>query len=75
MPNMLTIGLSSWAIDLEGAGAVYPFQGAEWLFVLLGVIFWIGFHVLQIRQEQKEVGHEVEADAGNELTREAIGKY
>ena len=75
MPSILTIGLSSWAVDLEGAGAVYPFQGAEWFFVLLGVIFWIGFHVLQIRQEQQEVEHDVEADPRGELTREAIGKY
>jgi hypothetical protein len=75
MPNMLTIGLSNWAIDLEGAGAVYPFQGAEWLFVLLGVIFWIGFHVLQIRQERQEVEHEMEADAGGDLARKAIDRY
>lgn len=75
MPSILTIGISSWAIDLDGAGAVYPFQGAEWFFVLLGVIFWIAFHVEQIRQERRELAHDMKADAGGDLTRDAIAKY
>ena len=75
MPGFLTIGLSSWAIDLEGKGAVYPFQGAEWLFVLLGVVFWIGFHVLQIRQERKEWDHHMTATTEVDLTRAAIDRY
>ena len=75
MPSFLTIGLSSWAGDLEGAGAVYPFQGAEWFFVLLGIIFWIGFHVLQIRQERREWVHHTAAQIEVDHTREAIVKY
>ena len=75
MPSILTIGLSSWAIELEGAGAVYPFQGAEWFFVLLGVIFWIAFHVVQIRQEQQEWIDDMKADTGGELTKDAIVRY
>ena len=75
MPSILTIGLSSWAGDLEGVGAVYPFQGTEWLLVLIGIIYWIGFHVLQIRQERKDWEHHMTADAEGEHTREAIAKY
>jgi hypothetical protein len=75
MTSLMTIGLSSWAGDLDGVGAVYPFQGAEWLFVLLGVIFWIAFHVLQIRQERQEWVHDMEADASGEITKEAIDRY
>ncbi len=48
---MTTNGLTSWAVDLKDVGAIYPFQGAEWLFVILGVAFWIAWHVLQTRQE------------------------
>ena len=75
MPSLLTIGLSNWAIDLNGAGAVYPFQGAEWLFVLLGVVFWIAFHVLQIRQERKEWEHHMSAAIETDLTKGAIDRY
>lgn len=75
MPSILTIGLSSWAIDLEGAGAVYPFQGLEWFFVLVGVVFWIAFHVLQIRQERQEWEHHIAPAVEAEHTREAIQEY
>ena len=75
MPSLATIGLSSWGIDLQNAGAVYPFQGAEWLFVLLGVVFWIGFHVLQIRQERREWDHHMTATTEVDLTRAAIERY
>ena len=36
---MTTNGLTSWAVDLKDIGAIYPFQGLEWLFVILGVVF------------------------------------
>ncbi len=51
---MSTIGYESWAVDLANVTAIYPFQGAEKFMVLLGVIFWIGFHVLQARMETKQ---------------------
>lgn len=72
---MSTNGMTSWAVDLANVEAVYPFQGAEWFFVLLGLIFWVGFHVLQILNEQREMTHEVEADPKGDLTREAIDRY
>ena len=75
MPSILTIGLSSWAVDLEGIGAVYPFQGTEGLLVLLGIVYWIGFHVLQIRQERKEWIHHMAAEIEVEHARQAIERY
>ena len=48
---MSTNGMTSWAVDLKDVGAIYPFQGTEVLLVILGVAFWIGFHVLQSRVE------------------------
>lgn len=72
---MSTNGITSWAVDLEGIGAVYPFQGWEVLMVILGLIFWIGFHVLQIRNEQREFTHELKADPDGHLGKEAISNY
>ncbi|MBY6057432.1 hypothetical protein KUV26_18015 [Leisingera daeponensis] len=48
---MSTIGYDSWAVDLAEVGAVYPFQGSEGLMVVLGVIFWIGWHRIQFVRE------------------------
>lgn len=51
---MSTIGLSSWAVDLKDIAAVYPFQGSEVALVIAAYVFWIGWHLLQIRQESRE---------------------
>jgi hypothetical protein len=48
---MSTIGYDSWAVDLAEVGAVYPFQGTEWLMVIVGVVFWIGWHRIQFVRE------------------------
>ena len=72
---MSTNGLTSWAVDLNDIGAVYPFQGWEVLMLILGLVFWVGFHVLQIRNEQREFREEMEADPEGVLTRESIAKY
>lgn len=48
---MSTIGYDSWAVDLAEVGPVYPFQGAETLMVIIGVVFWLGWHVIQVRRE------------------------
>jgi hypothetical protein len=52
---MSTIGYESWAVDLAEVGAIYPFQGWEVVMVILGVIFWIGWHVIQFRQESRHL--------------------
>jgi len=40
----------------EVVGAVYPGAGStETLLVILGVVFWLGFHVLQDMSESEEL--------------------
>ena len=50
---MSTTGISSWAVDLGEVGAIYPFQGTEFLLFLAGVAFWIIWHIVQLRQEDQ----------------------
>ncbi len=50
--------LSSWAVDLGETGAVYPWQGMEKLMVLVGVVLWLGWHVWQIKSENKILADE-----------------
>ncbi len=52
---MSTIGYESWAADLAEVGAVYPFQGGEVLMALIGAALWIGWHVVQIKRENREM--------------------
>ena len=64
---MSTTGIESWAVDLKDVGALYPFQGAEGLFVIVGVALWIGWHALQIRAERREY-EEIVRDHGDDAT-------
>ncbi len=70
-----TNGMTSWAVDLGEVGAIYPFQGYEGWMVALGVVFWIGWHVMQFRVEAEEVSDEMEADPTGEQAKEMIERY
>jgi hypothetical protein len=72
---MTTNGMTSWAVDLKDVGAIYPFQGSEYLLVLLGLVFWIGWHILQTRQETELIESEMRADPRGDKTRAAIDRY
>lgn len=50
---MSTGNIANWDGNLMELGPLYPFVGWEGLMVVLAVIFWIGWHVLQIRAENK----------------------
>lgn len=71
---MSTNGMTSWAVDLKDVAAIYPFQGSEVLFVIIGIVFWVGFHILQLRNEAREIQHEMEVKDGD-ATRRAIDRY
>ncbi len=71
---MSTNGMTSWAVDLKDVGAIYPFQGTETLLVALGVAFWIGWHIWQIRHENAELAAEKARASGDRL-RKAIDRY
>ena len=73
---MSTNGLTSWAVDLKDIGALDPFQGWEVLLVVLGFACWIGWHIVQTRQESEEIARlHLAADRSGDETRAAIGRY
>jgi hypothetical protein len=72
---MSTNGLTSWAVDLKDVGAIYPFQGTEVILVIVGLAFWIGWHIVQTRQENAEIAADMAADRSGDETRAAIDRY
>ncbi len=50
---MSTTPVDSWAVDLNTIGPVYPFAGIEAILVIAAVIFWVGWHVIQLKSESK----------------------
>ena len=72
---MSTNGMTSWAVDLADVAAVYPFQGMEFPMYIAALVFWLWFHVSQLRQEATEIQHEVDADASGKEAKGAISRY
>ena len=58
---MSTGNFANWDGNLVDIGPIYPFVGWEGLMVVLAVIFWVWWHIMQIRQENKQVEDETAA--------------
>jgi uncharacterized membrane protein len=53
---MSTTPIETWAgADLSQIGPIYPMVGTEFILVVIGVVFWLAFHVLQAGIERKEL--------------------
>ena len=50
---MATTMVDSWAVDLATIGPIYPWVGSEVILWVLGMAFWIGWHVWQARFERR----------------------
>ena len=52
---MSTTGIETWAgQDLSQLGPIYPMVGTEFILVIIGVLFWLSFHIMQAKIEKKE---------------------
>lgn len=70
---MSTTIVESWSgADLSQLGPIYPFVGSEVLLVLIGVAFWIGFHVLQAGIEKRELEEDAAAARSPERLRNIL---
>lgn len=59
---MSTTIVETWSgTDLTQLGPIYPFVGMEDLLVIVGVCFWLGFHVIQSGIESREMQEDEEA--------------
>ena len=45
------------------------------LLVIVGLAFWIGWHIIQTRQESAEIAADMAADRSGDETRAAIDRY
>lgn len=52
---MSTANFENWDGNVLDLGPIYPFVGWEGLMVVLCLVFWIGWHVVQIKTENKRL--------------------
>lgn len=52
---MSTTQVETWVgADLSQIGPIYPMVGSEFILFIIGLVFWISFHVIQLKIEKKE---------------------
>lgn len=65
---MSTGNFANWDGDFLQIGPIYPFVGSEGLMVIIAVIFWVVWHILQIRAENRQLDDEArQLKQGNNL--------
>jgi hypothetical protein len=57
---MATTMVDSWAVDLATIGPIYPWVGSEVVLWVLGMAFWIGWHIWQSRFESRTYREDLE---------------
>ncbi|HWA46823.1 MAG TPA: hypothetical protein VG742_01045 [Dongiaceae bacterium] len=58
---MSTGNFANWDGNIMDLGPIYPFVGWEGIMVLIGIVFWIGWHIWQIKMENKQLEDEARA--------------
>ena len=73
---MSTTPIDTWAVDLADVTFIYPFVGWEVTMTVIGVALWIGWHVWQVRFENRTYKEDIEKHATSENLRKATsGEY
>ena len=63
---------NTWAVDLADMGAVYPWVGTEMIMVLVAVLLWLLWHVVQIREENHEYAEDVRRFGDKETLKKSL---
>jgi len=57
---MSTGSFENWHGNMLDIGPLYPFVGSEGLLIILGLVFWIGWHIWQHRMESANYKDDME---------------
>ena len=68
-----TTAVTSWNVDMSTLGPIYPFVGTEFALVIAGVLFWIFFHISQLRAESKTYEEDLSKLRSPEAVQRALG--
>ncbi len=56
---MSTTIVTTWSgTDISQLGPIYPMVGTEVILFIIGMVCWLGFHILQARIEAREMAED-----------------
>jgi hypothetical protein len=67
--------MTTWAVDLADTGAVYPWQGAELIMVIIAVALWILWHIIQLREEKAEYAEDIRLYGSKDSIKKALDDH
>ncbi len=68
----MSTGIETWNMNLLDIGPIYPFTGTELLLVVIGVVSWIIWHVIQFRAENELYDEEERSYSDQEKLKTAM---
>ena len=66
--------VESWGGTITDIGPMYPMVGAEGLLVIIGVVAWIVWHVIQAKRENRDYEEQVRKYGGRESMKRLIAE-
>ncbi len=63
---MSTTPIDTWAVDLADVTYIYPGVGFEVAMTVFAVVFWLGWHVWQVKHENRTYEAEIAKYATDE---------
>ena len=66
--------VESWGGTITDIGPIYPMVGTEGLLVIIGVVLWIVWHVVQTKRENREYEDQIRKYGGRESLKRFIAE-
>ena len=57
----MTGNFGNWDGTITDIGPIYPFVGWEMVMVVILLVFWVAWHITQIRKEYRDFENEIRA--------------
>jgi hypothetical protein len=57
----MEMAFTNWDGNIADIGPIYPWVGSEVAMVIVGFVFWIGWHVVQLRMESRRFDDQARA--------------
>ena len=55
------MAFTNWDGNIADIGPIYPWVGSEVAMVIVAFVFWIGWHVVQLRRESRRFADQARA--------------